>query len=310
MPAVAQLIRVRWAYLCVGHAIKLHGMRDFAGKVAVVSGAASGIGFGLATRFVEEGMRVVMADIEESALDAAVARLRQRGFDVLGVLTDVSDAESVAALARHTVAAYGKVHVVCNNAGVGGGFGKIWEASLKDWQWALNVNLWGVIHGVRTFVPIMLEQGEEGYVVNTASVAGLVPGTRVYSVTKHGVVALTEALYHGLRQIESRIGASVLCPGLIDTRIMFGYRNRPPHLQNAPGEHASARELERAERISNLSSELGMAPDKVAAIVVEGIRNEQFYILTHDDFDDTIRNRMDDILQRRMPTPYRSELGD
>ncbi len=174
-------------------------MRDFAGKVAVVTGAASGIGFGLASRFAEEGMRVVLADVEEPALEAAVTRLRERDFDVVGVLTDVSDADSVQALADKTLAHFGKVHVVCNNAGVGGGFGKIWEASLKDWQWALNVNLWGVIHGVRTFVPIMLEQGEDGHVVNTASIAGLVPGTRVYSVTKHAVVALSEALYHNLR---------------------------------------------------------------------------------------------------------------
>lgn len=285
-------------------------MRDLAGKVAVVTGAASGIGFGLATRFAEEGMRVVLADVEAPALESAVARLCERGFDVLGKPTDVSDSDSVEALAAQTLATFGGVHVVCNNAGIGGGFGKIWEASLKDWQWALNVNLWGVIHGVRTFVPIMLERGEEGHVVNTASIAGLVPGSRVYSVTKHGVVALTEALYHGLRQIDAKIGASVLCPGLIDTRIMFGYRNRPAELQNAPGELASARELERSERIGNLSQELGMQPASVAGIVVDGIRSEQFYILTHDHFDPTIRTRMEDILQRRMPAPYRSELGD
>jgi NAD(P)-dependent dehydrogenase (short-subunit alcohol dehydrogenase family) len=285
-------------------------MRDLAGKVAVVTGAASGIGFGLATRFAEEGMRVVLADVEAPALESAVGRLRERGFDVLGKPTDVSDSESVEALAAQTLAIFGGVHVVCNNAGIGGGFGKIWEASLKDWEWALNVNLWGVIHGVRTFVPIMLERGEEGHVVNTASIAGLVPGSRVYSVTKHGVVALTEALYHGLRQIDAKIGASVLCPGLIDTRIMFGYRNRPAELQNAPGELASARELERSERIGNLSQELGMPPATVAGIVVDGIRSEQFYILTHDHFDPIIRTRMDDILQRRVPAPYRSELGD
>ena len=125
---------------------------------------------------------------------------------------------SVQNLADKTLSVYGQVNVVCNNAGIGGGFGKIWESSLKDWQWALNVNLWGVIHGVRTFVPIMLEQSQDGHVVNTASVAGLTPGTRVYSVTKHAVVALSEALYHNLRQVDARIGASVLCPGLIDTQ--------------------------------------------------------------------------------------------
>jgi NAD(P)-dependent dehydrogenase (short-subunit alcohol dehydrogenase family) len=222
----------------------------------------------------------------------------------------VSSAESVEALAQATLSAFGGVHLVCNNAGVGGGFGKIWEASLKDWQWALGVNLSGVIHGVHTFVPIMLDLGQEGHVVNTASVAGLVPGTRVYSVTKHGVVALSEALYHGLRQIDAKIGASVLCPGLIETRIMFGYRNRPVELHNAPGEFASPKEVDRAERIGNLSQELGMAPAEVARIVVDGIRNDQFYILTHAEFDAPIRERMEDILQRRRPAPYRSELGD
>jgi NAD(P)-dependent dehydrogenase (short-subunit alcohol dehydrogenase family) len=285
-------------------------MRDFAGNVAVVTGAASGIGLGLATRFAEEGMRVVLADVEEPALEAAVERLRKEGGDVVGVRTDVASLESVEALAQATLSAFGGVHVVCNNAGVGGGFGKIWEASPKDWQWAMGVNLWGVIHGVHTFVPIMLDQGQEGHVVNTASVAGLVPGSRVYSVTKHGVVALSEALYHGLRQIDAKIGASVLCPGLIETRIMFGYRNRPVELQNAPGELATPKELDRAERIGNLSQELGMAPAEVARIVVDGIRNGQFYILTHDEFDAPIRDRMEDILQRRRPAPYRSELGD
>jgi NAD(P)-dependent dehydrogenase (short-subunit alcohol dehydrogenase family) len=285
-------------------------MREFAGKVAVVTGAASGIGLGMATRFAQEGMRVVLADIEAPALVRAVTELRDQGFDVVGVVTDVSSAESVEALASQTLGAFGKVHVVCNNAGIGGGFEKIWEASLKDWQWAMNVNLWGVVHGVRTFVPIMLEQAEEGHVVNTASVAGLVPGSRIYSVTKHAVVALSEALYHGLRKIDARVGASVLCPGLIDTQIMFAFRNRPPDLHNAPGELASPREVARAERIGNLAQEIGLAPATVAGIVVEAIRNDQFYILTHDRFDAPIRTRMEDILERRTPTPYQSELGD
>jgi NAD(P)-dependent dehydrogenase (short-subunit alcohol dehydrogenase family) len=285
-------------------------MRDFTGKVAVVTGAASGIGLGLATRFAQEGMRVVLADIEESALNDAVSTLRRGGFEVIGVRTDVSDADSVQALADQTLKKYGHVHVLCNNAGVGGGFGKIWESSLKDWQWALNVNLWGVIHGVHRFVPIMLDQGEDGHVVNTASVAGLVPGSRVYSVTKHAVVALSEALYHNLRQIDAPIGASVLCPGLIDTQIMFAYRNRPAHLHNAENELATSREVARGERIHNLAEELGMPPAEVAARVVDGIRTQQFYILTHDQFDPIIRTRMDDILERRIPAPYKSDVDD
>lgn len=289
--------------------IMMH-MREFAGKVAVVTGAASGIGLGLATRFAEEGMKVVLADVEEPALSTAAASLSDRGFPVVPVPTDVSKAEAVERLAERTREAFGKVHIVCNNAGIGGGFGKIWEASLKDWEWALNVNLWGVINGVHTFVPHMLEQGEPGHVVNTASVAGLVPGSRVYSVTKHAVVALSEALYHNLRSIDAPIGASVLCPGLIGTRIMFGYRNRPLEVRNKPQETASEQELQRAERIANLSQELGMPPAEVADKVVDAIRSDAFYILTHDHFDGTIRDRMEDILQRRKPTSYRSELGD
>jgi NAD(P)-dependent dehydrogenase (short-subunit alcohol dehydrogenase family) len=283
-------------------------MRDFAGRVAVVTGAASGIGLGLATRFAQQGMRVVMADVEEPALDKACEGLRARGFDVLGVPTDVSQADSVEQLAQRTLARYGGVHVLCNNAGVGGGFSKVWEASLKDWEWVLGVNLWGVIHGVRTFVPIMLSQGSEGHIVNTASIAGLVPGTRAYSVTKHGVVALSEALYNNLAQSNSRIGVSVLCPGLINTHIMYAFRNRPARLLNTPGVQASERELARAERVGNMASELGMAPEAVAGIVVDAIRNDRFYILTHAHFDETIRTRSEDILQRRMPKPYRSEL--
>lgn len=283
-------------------------MRDFAGRVAVVTGAASGIGLGLATRFAQEGMRVVLADVEESALDKACDGLRARGFDVLGVPTDVSQAESVEQLAERTLAQYGGVHVLCNNAGVGGGFSKIWEASLKDWEWVLGVNLWGVIHGVRTFVPIMLSQNTEGHIVNTASIAGLVPGTRAYSVTKSGVVVLSEALYNNLAQSNAPIGVSVLCPGLINTRIMYAFRNRPARLLNVPGVQVTERELARAERVGNMASELGLAPDAVAGIVVEAIRSDAFYILTHAHFDDTIRTRAEDILQRRKPRPYRSEL--
>jgi len=284
-------------------------MDDFEGKVAVVTGGASGIGLGMATRFAEQGMRVVLADIEEPALEAAVARLRQQEHEVIGVLTDVSKAESVEALAERTLAAFGRVHVVCNNAGVGGsGFGvPIWEATLKDWQWTLGVNLWGVIHGVRVFVPIMLDQDEEGHIVNTASSAGLTQGSRVYGVSKHAVVALSESLYDGLRQRGAKVHVSVLCPGVINTRIMYGARNRPPELQNESP--PSEQELRMRDRISKLAQETGMDPLQVGDIVLEAIRNEQFWVLTHDEFDDIIRTRMEDILARRNPSPIASRAG-
>jgi NAD(P)-dependent dehydrogenase (short-subunit alcohol dehydrogenase family) len=252
----------------------------------------------------------VLADVEEPALEQAVSRLRQTGSDVIGVPTDVSKNESVEALAHQTLSAFGGVHVLCNNAGVGGGFNMIWESSLKDWEWTLGVNLWGVIHGVRTFVPIMLDQGDDGHIVNTASVAGLVPGTRVYSVTKHAVVALSEALHHNLQRVNSRLRVSVLCPGLINTRIMYAFRNRPAELFNAPGQPASSREAQRADRVADLAMTSGMPPEDVGALVLEAIRNEQFWILTHDTFDDTIRTRVEDILERRTPTPYRSQIDE
>lgn len=253
-------------------------------------------------------MRVVLADVEQPALDRACDGLRACGFDVLGVATDVSQAEPVEQLAERTLEHYGGVHILCNNAGVGGGFNKIWEASLKDWEWILGANVWGVIHGIRTFVPIMLAQGTEGHIVNTASIAGLVPGTRAYSVSKHAVVALSEALYNNLAQTDALIGVSVLCPGLTNTRIMFAFRNRPQRLLNTPGVAATEPEVAHAERIGNMASELGLAPAEVAGIVVEAIRTDQFYILTHAHFDEAIRTRMEDILQRRKPRAYRSEL--
>ncbi len=284
-------------------------MQDFAGKVAVVTGAASGIGLGLATRFAQEGMKVVLADIEQPVLDAAVTHLRRQEFDVLGVVTDVSRADAIEDLARRTIDTYGKVHLLCNNAGVGGGSAAgIWQATLKDWQWALGVNLWGVIHGVHTFVPMMLEHGEEGHIVNTSSGAGLVPANRVYSVTKHAVVALSEALYYGLKAIDAKVSASVLCPGIINTRIMYSGRNRPPELQNVPGAPPSEAERARSDRVHRLAEAEGMEPAALAGIVVEAIKNDQFYILTHGDYDDDIRQRTENILARGNPTPFQSLL--
>jgi NAD(P)-dependent dehydrogenase (short-subunit alcohol dehydrogenase family) len=286
-------------------------MKDFAGKVAVVTGAASGIGLGLATRFAQEGMKVVMADVEEPVLEASVTKLRQEEHDVLGVVTDVSSGASVEALRDNALAAYGKVHIVCNNAGVGGrgAAAEIWGATEKDWQWALGVNLWGVINGIKAFVPLILAQGEEGHIVNTASAAGVVPGTRVYSVTKHAVVALTEALFYDLERIDSRLHASVLCPGVINTNIMYSNRNRPDSLLD----DGSSRDLTpegrtRADRVKQIAETQGMAPEQLADIVVNAIRDEQFWILTHSDYDNSVRVRMEGILNRTNPVEPENEL--
>jgi NAD(P)-dependent dehydrogenase (short-subunit alcohol dehydrogenase family) len=286
-------------------------MRDFAGKVAVVTGAASGIGLGLATRFAQEGMKVVMADVEEPVLEASVTRLRQAEHDVLGVVTDVSSGASVEALRDKALEAYGKVHILCNNAGVGGrgAAAEIWGATEKDWQWALGVNLWGVIHGVHAFLPGMLEHGEEGHVVNTASAAGVVPGTRAYSVTKHGVVAYSEALFYDLERAGSKLHCSVLCPGVINTNIMYSNRNRPEELSDDPSSRdLTAEGKERADRIKHLAETRGMQPEQLADIVLNAIRDEQFWILTHDDYDGNVRARMEGILNRTNPVPVENQL--
>jgi len=279
-------------------------MKDFEGKVAVVTGGASGIGFAMAGRFAHEGMKVVLADIEEPALDAAVTKLRQQEHDVLGVVTDVTKPQAIEQLAKQALQAFGKVHVLCNNAGVGSvAANGIWEATLQDWRWTLGVNLWGVIYGVHTFVPIMIEQDEEAHVVNTASMAGLAQGNRIYSVSKHAVVALSEALHDGLRMQNTKVHASVLCPGLTNTQLMFAARNRPDDLKNYPGEAPSAAQLERSASSKRSVERTGLPPERTAEIVLQAIKDEQFYILTHDDYDDVIRERMENILARRNPVP-------
>jgi NAD(P)-dependent dehydrogenase (short-subunit alcohol dehydrogenase family) len=277
-------------------------MKDFKSRVAVITGAASGIGRALAERCAREGMKVVLADVEPGALAEAEANLQAGGGTALAVRTDVSQAKDVEALAQKTLEAFGAVHLLCNNAGVATSGTVVWESSLRDWEWVIGVNLWGVIHGVRTFVPIMLAQDTECHIVNTASMSGLIsfPRGSVYAVTKHGVVTLSETLHHELAERGGKVKVSVLCPGLVKTRIVDCARNRPELLAaTAPLGPVEAAGWETLRQ----QMQTGMPPAQVADAVFQAIREERFYILTHPEGKDWIRTRLEDILQERNPVP-------
>ena len=281
-------------------------MQNFKEKVAVITGAASGIGFAIAERCVQENMRVVMADIEETALRQAESRLRAAGGTVVAVRTDVSHFEDLEALAKHTLEAFGAVHLLINNAGVGAG-SSVWESSIADWEWVIGVNLMGVIHGLRAFVPIMLVQNSEGHIVNTASVAGLLNyhPSAPYQVSKHAVVALSENLYFSLAYRQSKLKVSVLCPGWVNTKILESERNRPEGLLNPPPSQpldpAIQAYIEQMVGEMRKAVETGMKPGQVANLVFDAIRNEQFYIVTHPEFNPMIKRRMEDIVAQRNP---------
>ncbi len=266
-------------------------MQEFEGKVAVVTGGASGIGRALAEKFAQAGMSVVLADFERAALDATATEFAQREFDVLPVFADVAKPESVALLRDEAIKRYGAVHILVNNAGVaGGGRVPIWDTTEDDWEWTFRINFWGVLNGIRTFVPAMVASGEPGHVVNTASVAGLLPGNGIYGVSKHAVVALSEALYQNLRAAGSPVGASVLCPPFVKTRIFDSERNRPG-VTEVPS-LAPPGLLERA-----------MEPEQIAEAVFEGIRNDQFYIIPESEFDGMWKARMENVAARKNWTP-------
>jgi NAD(P)-dependent dehydrogenase (short-subunit alcohol dehydrogenase family) len=276
-------------------------MRDFAGRVAVVTGAASGMGRAFAERLAAEGMRVVLADVETDALDRAVAELRAEGREVTGVVTDVSRRDAVERLATAALDAYGAIHLAVNNAGVEGYLdGALWEATERDWRWTMGVNFWGVVHGVQTFLPIMLERGDEGHLVNTVSMTAVVRATNMYGIAKHAVLALTETIHGQLRERGARVGVSALCPGIIATRLFQGSRNRPPELRNErePAGAAQGREVRQRmhERL-----QAGMPASRVADLLLQGIREEQLYILTDREWDERIRSRTEDILLGRNP---------
>ena len=269
-------------------------MDDFRDKVAVVTGAASGIGFGLARRFASEGMKVVMADVEEPALKTAADELESDGAEVLPVVTDVSDHDAVQALASATFDRFGTAHVVCNNAGIGTG-GPVWTVTDAQWRWIIGVNLMGVVHGIQAFVPRMIEQ-HEGHVVNTASAAGLLTGPAMapYYATKHAVVALSESLALDLAMAGASVGVSVLCPGFVRTRIQDSHRNRPddvPEIEDMSPEVAARRET-----MNNLIAG-GMDPAEVADHVVDAIRAKRMHIFTHPEILEPIQQRFTAILE-------------
>jgi len=281
-------------------------MKDFKGKVAVITGAASGIGFGLAERCAQEGMKVVLAGINEGTLKKAEKDIKKTGATTLVVKCDVSKAADVERLAKKTIDAFGAVHLLVNNAGVAAG-STVWESTLADWEWTLDVNLWGVIYGLHFFVPIMLRQNDECYIVNTSSGFGFFtsPGNSPYIISKHAVVALSETLYREMEQGGHHVGVSVLCPGVVNTNIMECARNRPKELQNKPGEGMDMTDpkvQEMRETFKQIFAN-GMLPQRVADIVFKAIREKKFYILPNMEMAiPLIKIRMEEILQERNPT--------
>jgi NAD(P)-dependent dehydrogenase (short-subunit alcohol dehydrogenase family) len=277
-------------------------MREFKNKVAVITGSASGIGRGLAEKCLQEGMKVVLADIEKPALEQTKKELTAKGDDLLAVQTDVSKESDMKDLGKKTMEKFGAVHLLFNNAGIVCVGSPLWEMTRLDWEWIIGVNMWGVIYGLKVFIPIMLQQDSDCHVVNTASIAGLstVPDA-AYAMTKHGIVGLTEALHLQLRQIDAKIGVSVLCPGLIKTRIFHSDRNRPAELQNETIDQTAKPEQRAAiERVIEMQ-ETAMSPAQLADKVFQAINEETFYILSEERYRENARQRMEIILNEGTP---------
>ncbi|MGE8064167.1 SDR family oxidoreductase [Pseudomonas sp. NPDC089569] len=281
-------------------------MEDLRNKVAVITGGASGFGRAFALRGAALGMKLVLADINQDALDAVVAELKAAGADVIGRRTDVSQSADVQALADAAIAAYGEVNLLFNNAGVAPG-GLVWERSEQDWNWALGVNLHGVLHGVRIFTPLMLAAAAKapsyrGHIVNTASVAGLTtaPTLGPYCVAKHAVVALSESLHHDLGLVSEQVHCSVLCPGFVATGISRSDRNLPTDddAQVAPSRAQLAAKAMLDQGIAGSA----ISADDVARITFDGIRDRRFYLLPHPASMEAVGQRFDDILNLRNPT--------
>jgi NAD(P)-dependent dehydrogenase (short-subunit alcohol dehydrogenase family) len=269
-------------------------MQSFHSKTAVVTGAASGIGRAIAGRFAEMGMQVVLADVEPGPLEAAVTALRARGADAIGVATDVSDPDSVNHLAAAATDAFGPVHVLVNNAGVGQR-GTAWELPMVDWHWVFGVCFWGVVHGVRSFLPQMIAHGEEGYVVNTSSMLGMgaSPERAPYETSKQAVTALTEGLYLDLQAAAPQLHVALLCPGYTATNIRTSRRNHP---------------TEPAADVPTAVGPSGAGPDTVAGLLLEAMRQDRFYVFAEPDrWLPSMRRRFDAIIGGGVPQPIVAE---
>jgi NAD(P)-dependent dehydrogenase (short-subunit alcohol dehydrogenase family) len=290
-------------------------MKKFKGRTAVITGAASGFGLEASRIAAREGMNVVMADVQQDALDRAAAEISATGAAVLAFRLDVSKAAEVEALGAATLARYGAPSFVFNNAGVGVG-GLIWENTLQDWEWVLGVNLMGVVHGLRVFTPMMLQAARqdpdfEGHIVNTASMAGLLnpPNMGVYNVSKHAVVSLSETLYQDLRLVTEQVTASVLCPFFVTTGITRSERNRPADLP--------ATKPTKSQLIGQAMSDKAVGSGKVTAAMVaqyvfDALREQRFYIYSHPQALASVQTRLEDVVQIRNPTDpfaHKPEIG-
>jgi len=271
-------------------------MKDFKGKVAVITGAASGIGLAIARRCVREGIKTVLADIQKDLLEKQTAKLKEEGCDVISFVCDVSNLEEIKKLADFTIKTYGKVNLLFNNAGVIPGT-KVLRNSIKDFEWVIGVNLWGVIYGVNVFYPIMLEQKEESHIVNTSSASGFTAGNGAYDITKFGVNGLTECMRIELKEMNSHISVSLLIPGIVDTQIVDSNRNRPKELKNPSKGNRNWDEInKRLEEIRNRYRG-SMSPDFVADMTFNAIENDKFYIFTEKRMKVGIQARHNSMLE-------------
>lgn len=281
-------------------------------KTAVITGAASGIGLAAAERFLKAGMKVVIADIDADSIDKQVSRLKSEGHPVKGKVTDVTSESSVRELAEFTQSKFGDIHILFNNAGIGGGAAddkSLWEASISDWKWVLDINVWGVINGIRVFTPLMLAHGQEGHIINTASKAGLTFGTSLYSTSKHTVLALTEALYVQLKQANSNLAVSVLCPGAVNTNLNSNsnrirpvdtHANETSNLSNQDKSFQSTNFMSTYQKTVQTRMAAGLEPAEMAEILMQGLESGDFYILPNRLEDAGVKERFKNIQARKI----------